>query len=74
MLFAIASNNPRLNMVVGSVYETRLDPDFEKLLDILTSAQDEFQLFKTPNIAKGKIGESLCHTFLPEIMDSCFFL
>jgi hypothetical protein len=70
----IASNTPKLNMIIGSIYETQLEPDFEKLLEILISAQDKFQIFKTLNIAKGKIGESLCHAFLPEIIDSCFFL
>ena len=59
---------------VNSIYETQLDPDFGKLLQILISAKDKFQIFKTPNIAKGKIGESLCHAFLPEIIDTCFFL
>ncbi|MFM6000776.1 MAG: hypothetical protein ACKPCI_06070 [Dolichospermum sp.] len=65
---------------VNSIYETQLDPDFGTLLKTLMSAQDKFQIFKTRSIAqgikiaKGKIGESLCHAFLPEIIDSCWFL
>jgi hypothetical protein len=70
---APTSNNPKLNMAVGAIYETRLEPDFVKLLNALISTQDNYQLFKTPNIAKGKIGESLCHTFLAEVIDSSFW-
>ena len=70
----IASNNANLNMTVGATYTTQLEPDFVKLLNALISAQDNYQIFKNLNIAKGKIGESLCHAFLPEVMDSSFFL
>ena len=70
----IASNHANLNVAIGATYTTQLEPDFAKLLNILIAAQDDYQIFKTLNIAKGKIGESLCHAFLPEIMDSniCF--
>jgi hypothetical protein len=69
----IASNHANLNMAVGATYTTQLEPDFAKLLNILIAAQDDYQIFKTLNIAKGKTGESLCHAFLPEIMDSSFW-
>ncbi len=70
----VSSNDPNPNMAIGATYTTQLEQDFAKLLNILIAAQDNFQIFKTLNIAKGKIGESLCHSFLPEIMDSSFFL
>jgi len=69
----IAANHANLNMAVGVTYTTQLEPDFAKLLNILIAAQDNYQIFKTLNIAKGKIGESLCHAFLPKIIDSSFF-
>jgi len=69
----IASNHANLNMAVGATYTTQLEPNFAKLLNILIAAQKDRQIFKTLNIAKGKIGESLCHAFLPEIMDSSFW-
>jgi len=69
----IASNHANLNMTVGATHTTQLEPNFAKLLNILIAAQDNYQIFKNLNIAKGKIGESLCQTLLPEIMDSSFW-